>query len=218
MIRRTLTILTALAVLFSATAGVSAQGPREGISVRGHWLLEVQNPDGTIAATREFDNHLESGAFTLVALLTRTASMGRWAIHLETEHGFEVPDNPFGNSAQVYMTEPNANVPSDIEIFKNLTVTSSGSLNQAPTVTLKGTATALRKGFITHVHSVLSSCSPTVVADTCNPAGLAAYLPFTGKRLENAAGAAPLEIEAEQSVRVTVTISFASATNVISER
>ena len=36
-----------------ATApGESGQGPREGVKVHGHWVINVKNPDGTLAQHR----------------------------------------------------------------------------------------------------------------------------------------------------------------------
>ena len=31
-------------------------GPQEGIKVHGHWVVEISNPDGTLADRREFEN------------------------------------------------------------------------------------------------------------------------------------------------------------------
>ena len=57
----------------------------EGISVHGDWVIEVRNPDGSIAERREFENALSGfGANFLAKLLDRTASTGAWAVELLT--------------------------------------------------------------------------------------------------------------------------------------
>jgi len=38
------------------------QRPGEGITVHGHWLIEVHNPDGSLASRHEFENSLSAGA------------------------------------------------------------------------------------------------------------------------------------------------------------
>src|SRR5688500_397291 len=53
-------------------AGRSAGGPQEGITVHGRWVVEVRNPDGTLASRTEFNNALASGSQNLVAMLSRT--------------------------------------------------------------------------------------------------------------------------------------------------
>ena len=61
MRRRLMHMVPVLALALGTTANVAAQGasgPREGIKVQGHWIIEVQNPDGTMAHRREFENRL----------------------------------------------------------------------------------------------------------------------------------------------------------------
>ena len=45
----------------AATGEPAPKGAHEGIKVHGHWTIEVRNPDGTLAARREFENSLSSG-------------------------------------------------------------------------------------------------------------------------------------------------------------
>jgi hypothetical protein len=52
-------------------------GKSEGIKVHGHWIIDVRNPDGTLATHREFENSLQiSGATALVNFLARTRVVG----------------------------------------------------------------------------------------------------------------------------------------------
>jgi hypothetical protein len=70
----------------SPAAKPPAKGQHEGIKVHGHWVLEVRNPDGSVAKHVEFENNLVTptnyptygmnGSQALVALLSGTASLG----------------------------------------------------------------------------------------------------------------------------------------------
>jgi hypothetical protein len=60
-------------------------GNHEGITVHGHWVITVKNPDGTVATRREFENGLNMGNGTggtglLASILGRAASVGSWGI------------------------------------------------------------------------------------------------------------------------------------------
>src|ERR1035438_8313432 len=38
-----------------------ARGKSEGIKVHGHWVIEIRNPDGSLASRHEFENALVTG-------------------------------------------------------------------------------------------------------------------------------------------------------------
>jgi hypothetical protein len=55
--------------------------------VHGHWVLEIRNPDGSVAQRKEFDNSLTppsgvatNGAGILAPLLAGTTTVGPWAV------------------------------------------------------------------------------------------------------------------------------------------
>src|SRR5688500_8825829 len=66
----------------TAPAAPPVGGAREGITVHGRWVVEVQNPDGTIVSRTEFNNALSGGGQHLVHLLSRTGVPGRWVLYL----------------------------------------------------------------------------------------------------------------------------------------
>src|SRR5271168_3514589 len=39
-------------------AKLPAKSPHEGITVHGHWTIDVKNPDGTVASHHEFENSI----------------------------------------------------------------------------------------------------------------------------------------------------------------
>lgn len=62
------------AVLHLATAAAQAGHPpertqKDGITVRGHWLIVVRNPDGTETDRREFENSIQPSGMTFLASL-----------------------------------------------------------------------------------------------------------------------------------------------------
>jgi hypothetical protein len=62
-------------------------GATQGIKVHGHWVIDVKNPDGTLAAHREFENSLtgpNQGQLLLGGLLSGYYVAGDYAIQLGT--------------------------------------------------------------------------------------------------------------------------------------
>ena len=63
-------------------------GKTGGIKVHGHWMLEVRNPDGTLASRKEFENGLVTGlgggSNALALLLSGEAAFGGWWVTLTT--------------------------------------------------------------------------------------------------------------------------------------
>jgi hypothetical protein len=65
----------------------SAKGAHEGITVHGHWIIDVKNPDGSLTEHREFENDLitgvdGSGQQTLASLLLGYFVPESWEIAL----------------------------------------------------------------------------------------------------------------------------------------
>jgi hypothetical protein len=79
--------LAAVLVAAALAMPVSAAEPKgtgEGIKVHGHWTLEIQNPDGTLAARHEFENALipTMGSPLLAGLLGNFYEDTTWGIYL----------------------------------------------------------------------------------------------------------------------------------------
>jgi len=65
-----------------------AKSGQEGIKVHGHWVIDVRNPDGSLAQHREFENSLTlNGTYVLAALLSGSAVPGNWAVLLGPASG-----------------------------------------------------------------------------------------------------------------------------------
>jgi len=60
-----------------------AKGAHEGITVHGHWTIEVKNPDGTVASRHEFENKISPiGADLLTGLLSGQYVSGGFMVFL----------------------------------------------------------------------------------------------------------------------------------------
>jgi hypothetical protein len=61
----------------------AAKGSHEGITVHGHWIIEVKNPDGKVTARREFENAIQlTGMSYLASLLAGNNAPGGLSIVL----------------------------------------------------------------------------------------------------------------------------------------
>ena len=184
-----------------AAAVSSDKGPgQEGITVHGHWTIEVRNPDGSLAERREFENALVGGGdFALSALLSRNNSMGPWAITLTAtsmdKSAFQDED---GEPWYGYIFENTYLVETAPYDFKTLTVSQTTSPN---TVVLSGTATAQRNGNIDRVGTMLFLLNKSLPPS--NDYSALDKHPFTGTTLADA-----VNLTAGQQVAITVVLSF----------
>ena len=86
------------AALIAAVSGPPVLAQQEGVKVHGHWTLDVRNPDGTLAASRDFENALVTsaavgqGEFALASVLAGTARAINWQIFL-TNFSSATPDD-----------------------------------------------------------------------------------------------------------------------------
>jgi hypothetical protein len=202
-----------IALLVSAPAAQAQTADKpavEGIKIRGHWVIEVREPDGSLVERREFDNALTpSGGELLVQWLLRNGSPTRWTIQLGS---YSLPgpcaNGTFNSSTtnQCFIVDPlSSQPPTGTSVFPTLTEFASvGSTNF---IRLTGNATALVQGEIEYVATRQGRCVATTAPLNCNVA--LGPLQFTVHDLRDSQGQpAPLSVAAGRIVQVTVTISF----------
>jgi hypothetical protein len=81
-----------------------AKGPSEGITVHGHWVVEVRNPDGTVTARRDFENSIQPGGQSyLASMLAGSGSPGGLSIAINGAH--------MSFSQQIIPAQPSFSVP-----------------------------------------------------------------------------------------------------------
>jgi len=74
----------------------------EGIKVHGHWVIEIRNPDGSLASRHELENALVPGGQSALATLLLPGSFtSSWniALGLTAANGF-----PFGTTPSIQQT------------------------------------------------------------------------------------------------------------------
>lgn len=82
-----------------AASAAKSGGLSGGIRVHGQWTIVVRNPDGTVAARRQFENSATFGGVSLLAhILSRTFVPGAWFIVLGNDQGAAGPCPDGGSS------------------------------------------------------------------------------------------------------------------------
>jgi hypothetical protein len=173
-------------------------GPQEGIKVHGHWVIEVRNPDGSLATRREFQNALNPvGRRNLAGLLARASSAGRWSIAVIGA----TPLCPESPSGVCFITESDsvANFSAGVGVSTNLSVTLGGS--DSNEVVLSGSVTALQAGGISIVKTDQGVCPGTSAAQACTNGNSAGD--FSRSLLNSL-----LPVQQGQIIQVTVRFSF----------
>jgi len=163
------------------------RGQREGVTVHGHWTIEVRNPDGKVVTHREFENALnaQTGGPLLTALLLGQNSPGAWAVGVGPNTG--VCNNPsqlvlsFTSTGTGALPICSLAVAGD-QYFEACT-DANGCFSTAPagltaptavlspsgvaTLTLSGQMTVEASGSIGDVTTMLMTCSTTVAPAAC---------------------------------------------------
>jgi len=187
-----LSLATALGLM--PAAAQEAQGPREGIKVHGHWVIDIKGADGTLVSHREFENALlPPGKLALSHLLARRSIAGIWKITL-TNNG---PDpSPCGVVVLGGLQYPRYCEISEAQAVgtesTNLVVSPSTT---APTLTLAGSVQASGAGVVENVYTELNVCDPA-------PGSTCTGFVFSGTPIS------PITIAKDQIVQVSVTFSF----------
>lgn len=199
-------LLGALAVLvllasvvvagFVAWPTGSDGGTQEGITVHGHWTIEVSEPDGTLVERREFDNALdeEYGALILARCLARKRTVAFWEIELTS-----YPKEPYFSVEIQEAGDPGTGA----HVFKTLTVELVDTGDNAGTIMLSGTASAHQDNKISYVKTNLITVSPNQAPSATQFSGTKWSSPFTETTLSPG-----VEVTEGQQVAVTVSISF----------
>jgi hypothetical protein len=196
----------------------------EGIRVHGHWVIDVKNPDGSLAEHREFDNSLVTGQngggdTLLVGLISGALVPGGYTIQIG---GFSGTCGP-GTSCSAQTS--NISSPTLTANFPD--ATSNVSSTAPPSFVLAGSFTSTYTGTLNSVATGYTICLggnaipptlpsfplPTVPEVNISPSQCfsanadLAYenysSTFTATTLTS-----PMPVTSGQLVQVTVTISF----------
>jgi hypothetical protein len=223
----------------TATAKPAAQaapkGQSEGITVHGHWTIEVRNPDGTVVKHVEFENSLaggggSAGSNLLAGLLSGLYTPGPWVIVL---YGGACSMGPGGpGSQQCWIVSPNATAfvsaygcstalaSTSQQPFCYATMAESlpppGSFGLFTTLTLNGAAYVDTSTTISQVGTSQAICSNFAIPPN-SPGTVISLATTSPSACSTASNISPNEfttaiqsvvVSAGQTVEVTVNISF----------
>lgn len=197
-------------------------GNHEGITIHGHWTIEVRNPDGKLVTHREFENGLSTipgnGASLLSALLSHLIVGGSWAVYLEDPtqaHGIQIAEA----NSQAYTSCVNLDAQNGFFACSTTPLSLVGPIIAAnqlvsvSTFTLEGSGTvpASFPGTIGFVSTVTFPCGSNLSISQCYTSGgiFGNGLTFTSRTLDGLNGdPVAVPVTAGQAVAVTVVISF----------
>jgi len=189
-------------------ANPAAKGLSTGIKVHGHWVIEVKNPDGTVAAHRDFENSLVQPATLLANVLSRQAQLGYWSIVLAPSNGNTSPCSATGLACFIVENGESCNIAAvaaeDCFVTMQAPVASNGG-----TVTLAGSAPASFAGTIVTVATDVMECpiGPDSTLGCVENGGPG--VAFTSASSTSTPPAfAPVTVAAGQTISATVTFSF----------
>ena len=173
-----------------------AGGAQEGIKVHGHWIIDIRNPDGTLATHREFENSLTTtGAAGLSSSLGRTGVIGLW--YIVVQGGLCPAGGGGGACLLVEATETLVAA----NFYKTLVVSAPTSGVYNGDLVLSGNFTAPVSGAVSQVFTEFDFCASGTLPANCTASVASAIPLFTAANYSQA-------IIAGQFVQVTVVISF----------
>ena len=169
------------------------------ISVHGHWMIQVRDPDGTLVNSQEFDNALTGqGVTSLVHFLGRTNSVGGWILYVGCT---TAEDSPWSTTQNLQgwgaIYESSIDTEEWVYAFNNLTLSIDDNV---PKLTLSGTAIAEKDGIIDEVYSAVERLDPSLPPS--NPYNSQISM-FSHTTLEQ-----DINVSAVQYVFVSVQITF----------
>lgn len=193
-------------------------GNHEGVKMHGHWVIDVKNPDGTIAEHRDFENTIAGyGQELLAGLLSGYVVPSDYGIFLGSS-GTVPCAEPQGFPGCVILrsltTLPGSAVCPYYTCFTGLTLTPTliDNSSSGSAIVLAGTFTASQGGTINSVTTLYGTCAANIGAatalSTVSPATCSTTPGSGGYRQLSAASITPVTVVTSQIVQVTVTITF----------
>jgi hypothetical protein len=190
-------------------------GNHVGVEMHGHWVIDVKNPDGSIAEHRDFENTIQNeGAEFLVGLLAGYTVPSDYGLTVHPPANGTAPCalNQLQGCGMVrsLIDAPGYQLCSTFTCTVDLTYKPTISLFGANSFMMAGSFTATQAGTISDVQTWWGSC-----VDPASATQLATYSPSNCANFSqvgyfnlSAANITALSVVASQIVQVTVTITF----------
>jgi len=170
--------------------------PGDAIEVHGHWIIDVRNPDGTLASHHDFQNALlASGQQLLSYLISKGSSIITWDIRLRannTDTTGPCTPSPANSDSTCYIVGPGSALPLLMQNAPNIFSTGGFTRTPAGTLEISGNATAASAQSIGYVESLAE-------ATGLGPSS------FSARVLDP-----PIQVAVGQQLFVKVIVSFAA--------
>jgi len=189
----------------------AGEGTHEGIKVHGHWIIDVRNPDGTLAEHRDFENSLV-GSNDVLGFLYGSEVPSDYAVYFTGTPSACAP--PGGTSYDCDIVHNLSVLPANVRCSGNgdycvtgLTITPTFGSN--PSLVMAGSLTATQSGNVTTVGTFIGICgSPTTTLTTVSASSCAAGNSGYGYGALTQASITSVPIMFGQIIQITVTITF----------
>jgi hypothetical protein len=214
--------LGSAAVGIEESAQKGSAGLNQSLKMHGHWIIDIKNPDGTLAHHHEFENSIQyDGQNYLIGLMSGYGAAGNWEIYFSSV-GSVASTSPCNTAAYPYCaivasttSQPGAFVCNGLyTCATGLTITPTFGVG--PTLTLAGSIVATQAGSIGFVGTGMAACGGTAGANgyptaisTITPA--ACYTSTTSQFSGTATSttlASPIPVASGQIMQVTVILSL----------
>lgn len=183
----------------NAAVAANPDSQSSGITVHGHWTIEVFNVDGMLAERQEYENALvNDGQLVLSNVLGRIATVGKWQIKIE---GSPSPCSQQGKSLPCVLCESDDPDTKYVQYIDTLVVKAVHG-TPSSTISFKGYFTATVASDISFADTLLWVCNSDVSSDSCKYHEAGNY-DFTHVDI-----VPRIHVDAGQIVQVTVEISF----------
>jgi hypothetical protein len=190
-------------------------GNHVGIEMHGHWVIDVKNPDGSVAEHRDFENTIQNeGAEFLVGLMAGYTVPSDYGVTVQPPVNGTAPCalNQLQGCGMVrsLTNSPGYQLCSTFTCTADLTYTPTISMFGANSFMMAGSFTATQAGTISNVQTWWGTCVDPSTAtgitqqspSTCRGGSVVGYYNLS------AASITAMSVVASQIVQVTVTISF----------
>jgi hypothetical protein len=201
----------------------SDDSTHQGVKVHGHWVIDVRNPDGTLAQHRDFENSLESDAQGfLVGLMSGYMIPGDYMLVIGASSGTSACNATYQFCGIVHnlSTYPALGycgvyycTGSSLSYAYNFGTSFGGPYS----LVLSGSITANQTGTIGQVYSLISTCANIGFSTTVNPSTIETNSPATCVTQTSPepwygpltqATLSPVSVTSGQIIQVTVTFTF----------
>jgi hypothetical protein len=194
----------------------------QGITVHGHWVIDVKNPDGTLAQHRDFENSLESGGQGfLVGLMSGYLVPGDYMLVIGASGGASACNATYQycgivHNLSTYPALGYCSVYYCTGSTLNYTYNFGTSFGGPFSMVLSGAITANQTGTIGSVYSLISTCA-NIGVGSANPSTIETNSPsycvtqtspepWSGPLTQ--ATITPVAVTSGQIIQVTVTFTF----------